>query len=76
MLCIAYGAKIIFVIAGLPLNVPFIRNDLFCLKHTSNRAIVVLDVVNTTVNVLKNTIQIVKKTVNVVNKIINYAIRL
>ena len=43
MLCIAYGAKIIFVIAGLPFNVPSIRNYLFILQHIFH-CIVLLDV--------------------------------
>ena len=44
MLCIAYGAKILLVIAGLPLNVPSIRNYLFLLQHIFNWAMVLLDV--------------------------------
>ena len=42
MLCIAYGAKIIFVITGLPLNVPSIRNYLFLLQHIFKWAMVPL----------------------------------
>ena len=44
MLCIAYGAKIILFIAGLPFNVPSIRNYLFFLQHILNRAMVLLDI--------------------------------
>ena len=45
MLCIAYGTKIIFFIAGLPPNVLSIRKYLFLLQHILNRALVLLDVI-------------------------------
>ena len=41
---LVYGTKIMFVITGLPLTVPSIRNYLFLLHHILNRAIVLLDV--------------------------------
>ena len=44
MLCIAYGAKIKFVIAGLPLNVLSIMNYLFLLQYIFNWVMVLLDV--------------------------------
>ena len=44
ILCIAYGAKIIFVIAGLPLDVPSIRKYIFLLQHIFYQALVPYDV--------------------------------
>ena len=44
MLCSAYCAKIIFVIAGLSLNAPSIRKYLFLLQHIFNWVMVLLDV--------------------------------
>ena len=54
MLCIAYGAKIIFFIAGLPPNVPSIRNYLFLLQHILNRAMVLLDVADLLLAITSN----------------------
>ena len=54
MLCIAYGVKIIFFIAGLPLNVPSIRNYLFLLQHILNRAVVLLDVADLLLSIPSN----------------------
>ena len=44
ILCIAYGAMIKFVIAGLPRNVPSIRNYLFLFQHIFIWTMVLLDV--------------------------------
>ena len=54
MLCIAYGANFIFVIAGLLLNVPSIRNYLFILQHIYNWSMVPLDVTDLFLDIPSN----------------------